>query len=91
MDVHGDGGQWPPSMGDYVRVRNGGVLGEVIDIAFTRATCRYTVNVFTPSMAEPVSFRLEDLESVWQGWASKFAARRRDNVGHVRRLTTRPS
>jgi hypothetical protein len=78
MDVQADGAAWPPSMGDYVRVRNGGVLGEVIDVAFTRATCRYTVNVFSSSMAEPLSFRLEDLESVWRAWPSAFGARRRE-------------
>lgn len=77
MDVQAESGQWPPSMGDYVRVRNGGQLGEVIDVAFARASCRYTVNLFAPSLAEPLSFRLEDLESVWKGWPSEFAARGR--------------
>ena len=78
MDLQADGAAWPPTMGDYVRLRNNGMLGEVIDVAFTRATCRYTVNVFSPKLAEPVSFRLEDLESVWKGWPSAFGARRRD-------------
>ena len=76
MDVQTDGAAWPPSMGDYVRLRNGGALGEVIDVAFVQASCRYTVNVFTPAIAEPVTFRLEELESVWADWPSPFAARR---------------
>ena len=81
MDVQDDGAAWPPTMGDYVRLRNNGMLGEVIDVAFTRATSRYTVNVFSPKLAEPVSFRLEDLESVWEGWGSTFGSRRRDQGG----------
>ena len=91
MDVQGDGGQWPPSMGDYVRLRNGGLLGEVIDVAFTRASCRYTVNVFTSSMAEPVSYRLEDLESVWQAWPASFTSRRRDKESPSTWRARRPS
>lgn len=91
MDVQAECGQWPPSMGDYVRVRNGGQLGEVIDVAFSRASCRYTVNVFAPSMAEPISVRLEDLESVWQGWPSAFAARRSRNDDVTGWRTMRPS
>ena len=76
MDVHSDGAAWPPTMGDYVRLRNGGALGEVIDVAFVRASSRYTVNVFTSSVAEPITFRLDELESAWEGWPSQFAARR---------------
>ena len=78
MDLRADGALWPPSIGDYVRVRNGGALAEVIDISIARTNSRYTLNVFSPTMAEPVSFRLDELESVWQGWPSAFAGRQRD-------------
>ena len=91
MDVQGDGGQWPLSMGDYVRLRNGGLLGEVIDVAITRASCRHTVNVFTPRMAEPISYRLEDLESVWPAWPTPFTSRRRDNESPLSWRALRPS
>ena len=73
MDAHADGALWPPSIGDYVRLRNGGALAEVIDISIARTSSRYTLNVFKPNMAEPVTFRLDELELVWQGWPSAFA------------------
>ena len=91
MDVHAAGASWPPSIGDYVRLRNGGALAEVIDIAISRASARYTLNVFSPSMAEPVSFRLDELECAWQGWPSQFATRRRDGVDTAAWRTVRPS
>ncbi len=91
MDVQASDRLWPPSIGDYVRLRNGGALAEVIDIAIARASARYTLNVFTPSMAEPVSFRLDQIESVWQGWPSAFANRRRDRERPVDLLSARPS
>jgi len=64
---------------------------KVIDVAFTRASCRYTVNIFESSMAEPATFRLEDLESAWEGWPSPFAARRRDKESPTSWRTTRLS
>jgi hypothetical protein len=91
MDVRSDGTAWPPSMGDYVRLRNGGALGEIIDVAFVRASCRYTVNVFTPSVAEPITFRLDELESVWEGWPSPFAARRHNRTSASGWRAVRPS
>lgn len=91
MDVHADGALWPPSIGDYVRLRNGGALAEVIDVSIARASSRYTVNVFTLSMAEPVSFRLDELESVWQGWPSVFAGRRHDRERPAGWRSARPS
>ena len=91
MDVQADGASWPPSMGDYVRVRSGGALGEVIDVAFTRASCRYTVNVFSSSVAEPISLRLEELQSAWEAWPSPFAARRRDQEHATGWRASRPS
>ena len=91
MDVHADGPLWPPSIGDYVRLRNGGALAEVIDIAIARSSSRYTLNVFTPRIAEPVTFRLDELESVWQGWPSAFAANRRDRQRAADWRTAMPS
>ena len=78
MDIHTDGTMWPPSIGDYVRLRSGGTLAEVIDISIARTSSRYTLNVFSENMAEPVSYRLAEIESVWQGWPSAFAGRRND-------------
>jgi len=78
MDARADSAVWPPSIGDYVRLRNGGALAEVIDISIARTSSRYTLNVFKANMAEPVTFRLDELESVWKGWPSTFAGRRRD-------------
>jgi hypothetical protein len=91
VDVRADGAVWPPSIGDYVRLRNGGALAEVIDISIARTSSRYTLNVFTPSMAEPVSFRLDELESVWQGWPSAFADRRRERERPAGWRSARPS
>lgn len=91
MDVQANGRLWPPGVGDYVRLRSCGVLAEVIDIAIARASARYTLNVFTPSMAEPASFRLDQIESVWQGWPSAFAHRRRDNDRSAGWRNARPS
>jgi hypothetical protein len=76
MGVNGSKELWPPSIGDYVRIRQHGALGEVIDIAFSEATCRYTVNVFSEQMSEPLPLHLDELESIWQGWPSVFASRR---------------
>ena len=78
MDMRADGAMWPPSIGDYVRLRNRGALAEVIDISIARTSSRYTLNVFSPTMAEPVSFKLDEIESVWQGWPSAFSGRRRE-------------
>jgi hypothetical protein len=91
MDAHGSKEYWPPSIGDYVRIRQHGALGEVIDIAYTRATCRYTVNVFLERMSEPLSLCLDELESIWQGWPSVFASRRLRRGAQVSRHAARPS
>ena len=91
MDVYGSKEYWPPSIGDYVRIRQHGALAEVIDIAFTQATCRYTVNVFSERMSEPLSLRLDELESIWQSWPSAFAGRRLRRGAPVSRHAARPS
>jgi hypothetical protein len=79
MDARGLRELWPPGIGDYVRIQEHGALGEVIDITVVHATCRYTVNVFSERMSVPPSLRLDELESIWQGWPSTFASR------HLRR------
>jgi hypothetical protein len=91
MDVQNSKEYWPPSIGDYVRIRQHGALGEVIDIAFTHANCRYTVNVFSERMGEPLPLRLDELESIWQGWPSVFANRRFRRGSRVSRHSARPS
>ena len=91
MDAHGSKELWPPGIGDYVRIRQHGALGEVIDITFTQATCRYTVNVYSERMSEPLSLRLDELESIWQGWPSAFASLRLRCGAQVSRRVARPS
>ena len=49
------------------RVRRVGTLGEVIDVTCRGRDCRYTLNLFAPAIEEPLVYRLEDLEPVWDG------------------------
>ena len=56
---------WPPNIGDYVRVRESGVLGEVVEIEGRGVQQRYTLSPFRPTSETDVSYRLHDLEPVW--------------------------
>jgi hypothetical protein len=56
---------WPPSVGDYVRVRRDQVLGEVIEIPGRGKQRRYVVLPFTRRVEMSVAYRLDELESAW--------------------------
>jgi hypothetical protein len=58
---------WPPRVGDYARVRTTGILGEVVSVTRRGSDCRYTLNLFEPAVDEPLVYRLDDLEPVWDG------------------------
>jgi hypothetical protein len=56
---------WPPQVGDYARLRQGGVLGEVIDVACHGTDSRYTLNIFAPEIALAAEYPLDDLAPAW--------------------------
>jgi hypothetical protein len=63
METQGD--LWPPRVGDYARLRQNGILGEVIDVACRGTDSRYTLNIFAPESALPSEYRLDDLSPAW--------------------------
>ncbi len=54
-----------PRLGDYVRVRATGALGEVIGLAGQGAERYYTLNLFRPGAGAPLVLGLDDLEAPW--------------------------
>jgi hypothetical protein len=56
---------WPPQLGDYARIRQSGVLGEVIDVACRGTDSRYVLNVLAPEADLPPEYRLDDLAPAW--------------------------
>ena len=56
---------WPPGVGDYVRVRRDGALGEVARIVNRGEQQRYILFLFTREMRTTISYSLDDLESAW--------------------------
>jgi len=67
MDVRASAALWPPRVGDYARVRDGGSLGEVIEASRSGADCWYVLNLFAPASDAALVYRLEDLEPIWPG------------------------
>ena len=65
MESQAPGELWPPQLGDYARVRQSGILGEVIDITRRGEDAEYTVNLFAPSADGISELDLEDLAPVW--------------------------
>jgi len=65
MDVQRWNELWPPQVGDYARVRQSGLLGEVVEIASRDADVRYTVNVMSRRTGGLTEYRLDDLQPVW--------------------------
>jgi hypothetical protein len=57
---------WPPRVGDYVRVKKTGILGEVVGTTGAGKDRQYAVVLLarTPDHTR-ASYGLEDLESVW--------------------------
>jgi len=56
---------WPPHLGDYARVRQSGILGEIIDVACRGTDSRYVLNIFTPDTILPAEYHLDDLSPAW--------------------------
>jgi hypothetical protein len=65
MDRQASDGLWPPRIGEYARVREGGVLGEVVDIECRGPVTQYTVNVLVTGAAGLSKCRIDDLSPVW--------------------------
>jgi hypothetical protein len=56
---------WPPGVGDYVRVRHDGALGEVVQVIDRRRQRRFFVTLFTRDAKPPGFYHLDELESAW--------------------------
>jgi hypothetical protein len=56
---------WPPGVGDYVRVRRDGALGEVVQVIDRRQRRRFFVAFFTRGARPSGSYRLDELQSPW--------------------------
>jgi hypothetical protein len=56
---------WPPSVGDYARLRDDDALAEIIDITGQSPNYRYILNIFVRNRVDPQVSRLEDLVPVW--------------------------
>ena len=82
---------WPPRGGDYARVRGAGILGEVISIKRQRSDFRYILNPFDPAMDEPLVYRLDELEPVWDDRSESDAGRSWDEAPPPTWSTTWPS
>ena len=82
---------WPPRIGDYARVRQDGILGEVIEIGGGGADCRYTLNLFAPALNEPLVYRLDELGPVWDGRPAHHADQACDDAWSPSRVTSWPS
>jgi hypothetical protein len=72
MDRQDPGALWPPTIGDYVRVRSSGVLGEIVETPEYDTGGLYTLNVFSPAAHDALTYRLEDLESAWPSHSARW-------------------
>jgi hypothetical protein len=80
MTVFAPATLWPPRVGDYARVRGAGILGEVISVTHRGSDYRYTLNVFDPAVNEPLVYRLDELEPVWDGQPERGAGQAWDEA-----------
>ena len=80
MTVFAPATLWPPRVGDYARVRGAGILGEVIGVTHRGSNYRYTLNVFDPAVNEPLDYRLDELEPVWDGQTERDAGQAWDDA-----------
>jgi hypothetical protein len=65
MSMQTQTAQWPPSIGDYARVRQDDLLGEVIETEGHGQQRRYILALFACWPGAPISYRLDELEPVW--------------------------
>ncbi len=83
---------WPPRVGDYARVRGAGILGEVISIKRQELSdYRYILNPFDPAEDEPLVYRLDELEPVWDDRPESDAGRSWDEAHPPTWSTSWPS